>query len=38
VNELELQDKLVETEALLMKARDGVSLLEKEVADLDVAP
>ena len=37
-NELELQDKLVETEASLKKAKDGVSLLEKEVADLDVAP
>ena len=37
-NELELQDKLVETEASLKKAKDGVSLLEKEVADLDVTP
>ena len=36
-NELELQDKLVETEASLKKAKDGVSLLEKEVADLDAA-
>jgi len=30
-----LQDKLVETEASLKKARDGVSLLEKEVVDLN---
>ena len=37
-NELELQDKLVETETSLKKAKDGVSLLEKEVADLDAAP
>ena len=37
-NELELQDKLVETEASLKKAKDGVSLLEKEVADLNVTP
>jgi len=33
-----LQDKLVKTEASLKKAKDGVSLLEKEVADLDAAP
>jgi len=32
-----LQDTLVETEASL-KAKEGVSLLEKEVADLDDAP
>ena len=38
MNELELQGKLVETEASLKKAKDGVSLLEKEVADLDAAP
>ena len=37
-DELELQDKLVETEASLKKAKEGVSLLEKEVADLDAAP
>ena len=37
-NELELQDKLVETEASLKKAKDGVSFLEKEVADLDAVP
>ena len=37
-NELELQDKLVETEASLKKAKHGVSNLEKEVADLDVVP
>ena len=30
-NELELQDKLVETEASLKKAKDGVSLLEKRL-------
>jgi len=28
----------VETEASLKKAKDGVSLLEKKVADLDAAP
>jgi len=33
-----LQGKLVETETSLKKAKDGVSLLEKEVADLDAAP
>jgi len=32
-NELELQDKSGETEASLKKVKDGVSLLEKEVAD-----
>ena len=37
-SELELQDTLVETEASLKKAKEGVSLLEKEVADLDAAP
>ena len=37
-NKLELQGKLAETEALLKKARDCVSLLEREVADLDVNP
>jgi len=38
VNELELQDKLVETEASLKKAKGGVSFPEKEVANLDAAP
>ena len=33
-----MQDTLVETEASLKKAKEGVSLLEKEVADLDAAP
>ena len=34
-NDLELQGKIVETEASLKKAKDGVSLLEREVADVD---
>ena len=37
-DELELQDKLIETKTSLKKAKDGVSVLEKEVADLDAAP
>jgi len=37
-NELELQGKLVETKASIKKAKDDVSLLEREVADLDATP
>jgi len=36
-NELELHGKLVETEASLKKAKADVSLLEREITDLDAA-
>jgi len=35
---LKLQGKPAEIEASLKKAKDGVSLLERKVADLDVIP
>ena len=37
-NKLKLQGKPAEIEASLKKAKDGVSLLERKVADLDVGP
>ena len=37
-NERELYGKIAETEASLKKAKDDVSLLEREVTDLDAAP
>jgi len=37
-NERDLHDKLVEIEVSLKKAKDDVSLLEREVADLAAAP
>jgi len=33
-----LQGKLADIEASLKKAKDGVSLLETEIADLDAVP